>query len=259
MSSDERTRAEDKSNDRIYFIVTPRLVWALCEDPYEYTFWNVVKDIAGEKGECILSREDLAVLAMMSNGKASACRDSLIRKKLLIGDFRRDPGYPQPVWHLTVPDFWEANVRWARRYITIKERVSFKREQARREPSPHDASQEPSPGDRGVSPGDGGVTPGDTKKNVLKNQKEEPESIQAIWARVLEEIKPGMLRGSFESYAQTTQAVRYDGNAMVILAASDTARDWLESRVKRSAERLLVGILSTEVVVTFVVPEEVSA
>jgi hypothetical protein len=178
MSDDEKTKVTDASNDHIYFTVTPRLVWALCDDPDEYTFWCVVKDIAGEKGECILARDDLAALAMISAGRVSQCRDNLIQKKLLNGEFRRDPGYPQAVWHLSIPDFWEANTRWARRYPKIADRVEFKKEQKRqlkelKEASRADASRDASQDDRGVPPDDGGIPPDDTKKNVLKNQKEE--------------------------------------------------------------------------------------
>lgn len=175
----EETKVKDRSNEHLYFTVTPRLVWALCEDPDEYTFWCVVKDIAGEDGECILAREDLAALAMISAGKASLCRESLIRKKLLDGEFRRDPGYPQAVWHLSIPDFWEANTRWARKYPKIADRIGFKKaqmlalKQSRKEASAGDGSKEASAGDRGVSPDDGGISPDDAKKNVLKNQKEE--------------------------------------------------------------------------------------
>jgi hypothetical protein len=256
MTDEPKTKVHDKSNDKKYFIVTPRLVWALCDDPYEYTFWSIVKDIAGEEGECILSREDMAVLSMMSAGKASTCRDSLIRKKLLEGDFRRDPGYPQKVWHLSIPDFWEANIRWARQYPKLKDRVAFKREQrAIREPSPDDASQEPSPDDKGVPPHDGGVTPGDAKKNVFKNHKEE----QRIWERVLEQLKPDTLQASYREHLEPTQAVRYDGNTLVVLAPNQESCEWLEARVRQSAERLLVGILNQEVSVSFLVPEEISA
>jgi len=31
---------------------------------------------------------------------------------LLYGKFKRDPGYPQPVWHLRIPNLWKANVAW---------------------------------------------------------------------------------------------------------------------------------------------------
>jgi hypothetical protein len=199
MSGEEKTKVKDESNEHIYFIVTPRLVWALSEDPYEYTFWNVIKDIAGEKGECILSRDDMATLAMMSGGKASQCRDSLIAKKLLIGEFRKDPGYPQPVWHLSIPDFWEANVRWAKKYITIRERIDFKREQrGLKEPSPRDDSKKPSRSDKGVTPNDGGVSPGDLKNNVLEDSKE--ENIKNTLLELISDLKYSLFSTDIQAW-----------------------------------------------------------
>jgi hypothetical protein len=253
--TDEKIKAHDKSNDRKYFIVTPRLVWALCEDPYEYTFWSIVKDIAGEEGECILARDDMAILAMMSAGKASQCRDRLIAKKLLVGELKRDPGYPQSVWHLTIPDFWEANIRWARTYISLKDRIAYKRDQrSLKEPSPHDDSQEPSPDDRGLPPGDERVSPGDVKKNVLKNQKEEEWNLSAIlaWDQVKEFIKDQMQIGFYEEYMVPTKGSRFDGNTLLVIAPSAFVCDWLTSRTRASAQNLLVGILKQSVDVAFV-------
>src|SRR5512134_1814620 len=97
--SDEGTRVKDESDDRKYFTITPRLVWALSRNCYDYTLWNVIKDIAGDR-ECILSREDMAALAMMSTGQVSDSRKHLFSVGVLRGELRRDPGYPQPVWHL---------------------------------------------------------------------------------------------------------------------------------------------------------------
>ena len=119
----------DQSKDREYFVLTPQLVWALCEDPYEYTLWSVIKMVAGDTGECMLSTEQLATMAMMSAGKASACRKRLIAKGLLLGEVRKDPGYPQPVWHLTVPDLWERNIKWRQAHHSLLGRVQYKREQ----------------------------------------------------------------------------------------------------------------------------------
>lgn len=266
MSDDAKTKVKNESNDRLYFTVTPRLVWALCEDPDEYTLWCVVKDIAGEDGECILSRDDLAALAMMSGGRVSQCRDSLIGKKLLHGDFRRDPGYPQAVWHLSVPDFWEANTRWARQHPKLADRVNFKKQQAasrrmfKKEPSQDDASKEPSQDDRGVSPDDGGMSPDDAKKNVFKNQKEEQIMPgQKEWTATLEILKADMHKGTFETYLKNTLVVRYDGNTLEIGTPTTASRDWLENRITRTAERALVGITTQDISVRFIAIDGVPA
>lgn len=45
---DELNKFEDRSNERTYFNMIPRLVWAYCKSPYEFTLWAVIHDIAGE-------------------------------------------------------------------------------------------------------------------------------------------------------------------------------------------------------------------
>jgi len=82
---------------------------------------------------------------------------------------------------------------------------------------------------------------------------------QKIWESVLAEVQPDMLRASFERYVRDTQAVRFDGNTLEIAAANTYACDWLESRLARTAENLLIGIMNQTVQVSFVVAEEVRA
>jgi hypothetical protein len=157
-----KNKLTDDSEDKKYFTLTPQIVWALSRDAYDFTLWSVIKMVAGENGECILSTEDLAQLAMMSVGKVSECRKYLLSQKLLKGQCRKDPGYPQPVWHLTVPNLWRRNVEW-RNSIgdELSARIELKRQQ--RGKSLHQVK--PSPGEEGTSPGEEGTSPGEAKKN----------------------------------------------------------------------------------------------
>lgn len=123
----EKTKAADESNDRKYFIQVPQLVFALCRTPYDFTLWNVIKMIAGETSECILSTSDLADLAMMSTGKVSDSRAYLIEVGLLKGKCYREKGYPQPVWHLRIPDIWLENIKWRQLYDSLKDRIELKK------------------------------------------------------------------------------------------------------------------------------------
>lgn len=153
----QQTTVTDESRDRAYFVVTPQLVWAMCGDTYEFTLWSVVKMIAGEDGVCTLVTKDLANLAMMSAGKCAKVRAALIRKKLLTGSLYRDPGYPQPVWHLSIPDLWEHNVAWRQQNHSLRERIAWKREQ-RMHPDLGSPAHERSLDERGPAPGEGGVS-----------------------------------------------------------------------------------------------------
>ncbi len=130
--SDGKNVLSDESNDRKYFVQLPQIIWAVCRTPQDLILWFVVKMVAGEGGECILSTEDLAALCTMSAGKVSDSRKYLLAVGAMEGECRRDPGYPQPVWHLRIPDVWEENIRWRKGISGLKERVDFKRELAKK-------------------------------------------------------------------------------------------------------------------------------
>ena len=160
-------RVIDNSNDRKYFIITPRIVKAFARNPYDLALWDTIKDISGENGECYLDTEQLAILSGMSMGKASDCRKYWIEIGFLEGRIRKDPGYPQPVWHLTVPDLWQKNIEWCEKHPKILDRVDFMR--ARK--SLH--LVKPSPGEKGLSPREERPTPHETKK--IKRKKKDKE------------------------------------------------------------------------------------
>lgn len=127
MGQGEGNKFQDGSADRKYWVQIPQLVWALSRSSYDLALWFVVKMIAGEGGECYLSTGDLALLSQMSAGKLSECRQHLLDVGLLEGELRRDPGYPQPVWHLRIPDLWPANMAWRQKLgHKLKDRVKLR-------------------------------------------------------------------------------------------------------------------------------------
>lgn len=185
-----QVKVKDESQDQKYFTITPRLIWALSRNPYDYTLWSTIKGIAGESGECFLSTEELAVLSMMSAGQAHESRKYWMEMKMLFGDLRKDPGYPQAVWHMSIPNVWAVNIEWATRFTSLKDRVQFKREQAssireERQKSREEAKKsektpeeslhhvKPSPYEGINSPGEPEPSPGELKNIHKKNHKEE--------------------------------------------------------------------------------------
>ena len=155
--------------DHKYFVIIPQIVWALAHDTYDLALWYVVKMIAGDAGECYVTTRDLATLAMMSTGKVTECRRRLLKNGLLAGKMRRDPGYPQPVWHLVIPDLWKRNVQWrAELGDRLAARIECKK-------SLHQVNtQERSPGEQGTSPGEQGTSPGETKENHKEKPTDDP-------------------------------------------------------------------------------------
>ena len=151
---DQQVEIKNESNDHKYFIITPRIVKAYSRTPYDLALWDTIKDIAGEGGECYLSTADLATLSGMSAGQAHLSRKYWIKIGFLKGEVKRDPGYPQPVWHITVPDLWQKNITWCEKYPKIKDRIAFRHEHKSLQKSIHPvkATREHSPSEEGTTP-----------------------------------------------------------------------------------------------------------
>ena len=79
---------------------------------------------------------------------------------------------------------------------------------------------------------------------------------EQAWQSVLEQLQKEMPRVSFDARLRDTRAVRYCGNVLSIGVRHAFAREWSESRLTDTVERLLVGIMNTRVSVVFVVAEE---
>lgn len=126
-------KLDDNSKDRDYFVLTPQIVWALCETPAEFTLWNVVKMIAGETGECWVGTNDLATLAMCSKPTVIAARKRLLEIGLLNGEMRKHNKHSDnAVWHLSIPNLWKQNIEWRDEHNKLKGtdgRIEFKEQQ----------------------------------------------------------------------------------------------------------------------------------
>jgi len=194
-----RNKITDNGNDHEYYTQVLQIVWMLCRTPQDFSLWHVVKMVAHSRDtrECVLSTSDLATMAMMSSGKVTDSRNFLIEVGLLEGELRRDPGYPQPVWHLIIPDLWEDNIKWRKTIHGLRDRInqkkyiidSYKKSGQLRNlnnqspriniKSLHNmkASQykEPSHCEGPPSQNEGPPSQNETKKNHKKNHKEEPK------------------------------------------------------------------------------------
>jgi len=106
----EANQIKDESNDRKYFLMRPAIVKMKARSVYDIAVWDTVKEVAGENGECFLSSEDLAALAMVSVGQLSDSRKHLIEVGLLEGEIRKRSEHGQAMWHLRIPDLWEENI-----------------------------------------------------------------------------------------------------------------------------------------------------
>lgn len=73
------------------------------------------------------------------------------------------------------------------------------------------------------------------------------------WGSVLSQLQMEMPRAAFDTWVRDTQAVLLEEGLMTIATRNAYARDWLESRLASTVQRLLIGILNQSVSVQFVV------
>jgi hypothetical protein len=72
------------------------------------------------------------------------------------------------------------------------------------------------------------------------------------WQSVLHQLQMEMPRASFETWLCDTQALSLEGGVLTVSARNAYARDWLESRLTSTSERMLTGLLHQPVTVRFV-------
>jgi chromosomal replication initiator protein len=85
---------------------------------------------------------------------------------------------------------------------------------------------------------------------------EEPTmNIDQAWESVLSQLQSDMPKASFETWLGEARPLTYENGALTIGVPNAYARDWLESRLASTISRLLVGIMSSNVAVNFVVAQ----
>ena len=77
--------------------------------------------------------------------------------------------------------------------------------------------------------------------------------LQQAWGSVLTQLQMDMPRASYETWVMGTEAIALENDVLLVSTRNEYARDWLESRLTSTVQRLLVGILNHSVSVQFVV------
>lgn len=80
--------------------------------------------------------------------------------------------------------------------------------------------------------------------------------LQQAWSSVLAQLQLDMPRASYETWVLGTQALELENDVLLVSTRNAYARDWLESRLTSTVQRLLVGILNRSISVKFVVGDE---
>jgi chromosomal replication initiator protein len=76
---------------------------------------------------------------------------------------------------------------------------------------------------------------------------------EQAWQSVLGQLQMEMPKASFDTWVRDTRVVSYDENVLAIGVGNAYARDWLESRLASTVNRMLVGVMNRAVDVNFVV------
>ncbi len=75
------------------------------------------------------------------------------------------------------------------------------------------------------------------------------------WQSVLAQLQLDMAKASFDTWVRDTHPLSYESGTLTVGVPNAYARDWLESRLASTVSRLLIGIMNTNVAVTFVVAQ----
>ncbi len=78
---------------------------------------------------------------------------------------------------------------------------------------------------------------------------------QQAWQSVLAQLQMEMPRASFDTWVRDTTPVQFADGVLTVSVRNAYARDWLESRLAGTVNRLLIEILNANVVVDFVVAQ----
>ncbi|NOH00608.1 MAG: hypothetical protein HND47_00860 [Chloroflexi bacterium] len=80
--------------------------------------------------------------------------------------------------------------------------------------------------------------------------------LQQAWSSVLAQLQLDMPRASFETWVLGTVALGLENDVLLVSTRNAYARDWLDSRLTSTVQRLLVGVLNRSVSVKFIVGDE---
>ena len=79
---------------------------------------------------------------------------------------------------------------------------------------------------------------------------------EQAWLATLGQLKMDMSKGAYETWVKNCQLLSFSGTNMTIGVANPYARDWLESRLSTTVDRMITGFLNQPVKVNFILHSE---
>jgi chromosomal replication initiator protein len=80
-------------------------------------------------------------------------------------------------------------------------------------------------------------------------------NVEQAWQSVLGQLQMEMPRASFDTWVRDTRPIKHDDGVLTISVRNAYARDWLESRLASTVNRLLIGIMDSNISVKFIVAQ----
>lgn len=78
---------------------------------------------------------------------------------------------------------------------------------------------------------------------------------EQAWQSVLAQLQMDMPRASYDTWVRDTRPMAYDNGLITVGVRNAYARDWLESRLATTVNRLLIDVLNSNVAVKFIVSQ----
>ena len=78
---------------------------------------------------------------------------------------------------------------------------------------------------------------------------------EKAWQTVLAQLQMDMPRASYDTWVRDTRPVGYENGMLTVGVRNAYARDWLDSRLATTVNKLLIDTLNSKVSVKFVVSQ----
>ncbi|MBL8062247.1 MAG: hypothetical protein JNK32_04465, partial [Anaerolineales bacterium] len=78
---------------------------------------------------------------------------------------------------------------------------------------------------------------------------------EQAWQTVIAQLQMDMPRASFDTWVRDTRPVAYENGILTVSVRNAYARDWLDSRLATTVNKLLIEILNSKVSVNFIVSQ----
>jgi hypothetical protein len=80
---------------------------------------------------------------------------------------------------------------------------------------------------------------------------------ERAWQMALDQLRLDMPKASFDTWVRDTSFVSFEDGVFTIVTPNAYSREWLASRLTSTVTRLMTGILNQQLVVEFIVKEEI--